>query len=54
MLAGGPYVLTFWWAGPSSMIAGQLHAYGTTLLTFAGLLNLAAIADAWASDQQGQ
>jgi Family of unknown function (DUF6677) len=45
-LAGAPYLLARISANSHSYVQGQIHAYGTTLLTAAGLINLLAIADA--------
>ena len=43
MLAGGPYLLA-WVAGHlPGYLEGRLHEYGTTLLVFAGVLNLMSI-----------
>jgi len=46
-LAGGPYLVARLAGYSQSYVAGCVHEYGTALLSFAGLLNLLAIADVW-------
>lgn len=46
-LAGAPYLLAQVFGAPGPFLAGRLHEYGTTLLIFAGALNLLAISTAF-------
>jgi hypothetical protein len=46
LLAGGPYLLTRLFDGPT-FLDGRLHEYGTTLLMMAGLFNVLAVASAF-------
>ena len=46
-LAGAPYLLARGVGSPEPFLAGRLHEYGTTLLIFAGVLNVLAIASAF-------
>jgi uncharacterized protein DUF6677 len=46
LLAGGPYLLSRLFAGPS-FLEGRLQEYGTTLLMMAGIFNLLAVSSAF-------
>lgn len=46
-LAGLPYLLARMFYHSQSYAAGRVHEYGTTLLLFAGIMNLLALADAF-------
>jgi hypothetical protein len=47
LLAGGPYLGAILAGFAPGYVEGRLHDYATTLLTFAGFLNLLALASAW-------
>jgi len=47
LLAGGPFLLARLFDGSHGFLDGRLHEYGTTLLSFAGLFNLLAVANAF-------
>ena len=46
-LAGLPYLLARLFYHSQSYAQGRVHEYGTTLLLFAGIMNLLALADAF-------
>jgi hypothetical protein len=46
-LAGLPFLLARLFYHSQSYALGRVHEYGTTLLLFAGIMNLLALADAF-------